>query len=78
MPALGDSIESFLLSAELRSPGELLAEDDRIYNLHCYARQAIRQGEMPEDLIYDVLFQRHYAFEWLNGDDDWDDVCTDT
>ena len=78
MPALGDSIDSFLSSAELRLPSELLAEEDRIYDLHCYARKAHRKKEMPDDLIYDVLFQRHYAFEWLNGDEEWDDVTTDT
>jgi hypothetical protein len=78
MPALGEPIDRFVASAKLRPPSELLAEDDRVYNLHCYARQAYRANTMPEDLIYGVLFQRHYAFEWLNGDDDWDDVRTDT
>ncbi len=78
MPALGDPIDSFVSSAKLRPPSGLLAEDDRIYNLHCYARQAYRQNAMPDDLVYDVLFQRHYAFEWLNGDEEWDSVTTDT
>jgi len=79
MPALGSSVRPFVSSAELRSPAEILAEDDRTYNLHCYARQAHRTGTaLPEDLIYGVLYQRHYAFEWLSGDDPWDDVCTDT
>jgi hypothetical protein len=78
MPGLGDSISSFVSSAELRPPSELLTEDDRIYNLHGFARQAHRQDSLPDDLVYDILFQRHYAFEWLSGDDDWDDVRTDT
>lgn len=78
MPALGDPIDSFVSTAELRPPNQLLAEDDRVYDLHCYARQASRDGEMPVDLVYDVLFQRHYAFEWLNGNNEWDDVRTDT
>jgi Domain of unknown function (DUF4272) len=78
MPALGDRIESFVSSAVLRPPAELLGEDDRTYNLHCYVHKASRANAMPEDLIYDVLYQRHYAFEWLSGDDDWDDVQPDT
>lgn len=78
MPGLGDSIEPFVSAAKLRSPGEVLAEDDRIYNLHCYARKAFCEGTMPRDLVYDVLFQRRYAFEWLRGDEDWDNVTTDT
>ena len=78
MPPLGDPIAPFISSATLRLPGELLAEDDRIYNLHCYARQAYRRNAMPKDLVYGVLFQRHYAFEWLSSDADWDEVRTDT
>lgn len=78
MPGPGDNIQPFVSSAQLRSPGVLLAEIDRTYNLHCFARQAYRQNDLPEDLIYPVLFQRHYAFEWLTGDDQWDEVQTDT
>lgn len=77
MPALDEPLDSFITQAALRPPSEFFAEQDRVYNLHCYARQAYRQKKFPEDLIYDVLFQRHYAFEWLDGDD-WDDVRTDT
>lgn len=77
MPSLGDSITPFVSTAKLRSHGDLLAEEDRVYNLHCYARKAHRDGSMPDDLVYDVLYQRHYAFEWLAGDD-WDDVRVDT
>jgi len=78
MPGLGESIEQFVSSAQLRPPGELLAEDDRVYNLHCYARPVIRKGSLPSDMVYPVLAQRHYAFEWLTGSDQWDDVQTDT
>ena len=78
MPALGEPIESFVSSSELRPPCELLGEEDRTYNLHCYARQAYRDDTMPEDLVYDVLFQRHYAFEWLSSEENWDSVNTDT
>ncbi|WP_372724044.1 DUF4272 domain-containing protein [Novipirellula sp.] len=78
MPGLGDSIDHFVSAASLRPPAELLGEDDRTYNLHCHARKAFRDGSMPDDLVYDVLFQRHYAFEWLSGEEDWDNVTTDT
>lgn len=78
MPALGNPIDSFISSAKLRSSAELCGEDDRVYNLHCYARQSFGSEDWPDDLVYDVLFQRHYAFEWLNGDVGWDSVRTDT
>lgn len=78
MPGLGDSTREFITSARLRSPGWILAEEDRTYNLLCYARQAIRTDSMPEDLIFDVLYERHYAFSWLGSSDNWDEVDMDT
>ena len=79
MPALGESISEFISSATLRPPSELLAEDDRIYNLHCYARIDRKNGVLfPDDLIYGVLYERHYAFEWLSDSAEWDDVTCDT
>ena len=77
MPALGESIDQFVSSAVLRQPAVVLGEEDRTCDLHCYARKAYRDGSIPDDLVYDILFQRHYAFEWLSGDEDWDDVTTD-
>lgn len=78
MPILGDPITAFIASAKLRSPDALLVEDDRVYNLHCYARKAFKSNAAPDDLIYDVLVQRHYAFEWLHSRDEWDDIRLDT
>ncbi len=78
MPALGDSIEGFLQKSELRSPGALLAEDERTYNLWCYALAAQRRKEeLPNDLNMGVLFERRYAFEWMDGHQDWDEVTCD-
>jgi len=79
MPPLDGDVSAFISTARLRSPAELLAEDDRIYNLHCYARQDKRNGkELPADLIYSVLYERHYAFDWLRGAAEWDDITCDT
>lgn len=74
MPKIGGDIESFISTAEFRPEPELMAEEDRISRLYSAARQASRQNEMPEDLIYGVLFQRRYAFEWLLSGDEWDHV----
>jgi hypothetical protein len=79
IPPLGSDIEGFLASARLRPPGVLLAEDDRTYNLWCYANSAIRTGEpLPSDFNWWVLYERRYAFEWLDGMQDWDDVTCDS
>jgi len=78
IPPLGSDIESFLVSAELRPPGVLLAEDDRTYNLWCYAHIARRKHQaVPKDLNWSVLYERRYAFEWLDGLQGWDDVICD-
>ena len=78
VPQLGSEINAFLDSATLRSPGELLAEDDRTYNLWCYVTAAVRKGEpLPADLRWWVLYERRYAFEWLDGLQDWDEVTCD-
>ncbi len=75
---LGSEIESFVASAELRPPGLLLAEDDRTYNLWCCVAAARRKGEpLPADLNSWVLYERRYAFEWLGGLQEWDDVTCD-
>jgi hypothetical protein len=54
-----------------------LAEDDRTYNLWCYAQKAHRKGALPADLNWGVLYERRYAFEWLDGVEDWDEVTCD-
>jgi hypothetical protein len=79
MPALGSSIESFLASAQMRSPGVLLAEDDRHYNLWCHYIRTRREGShmLPSDLQEPILYQRQYAFEWLHGIEEWDNVRCD-
>lgn len=77
IPPLGDDIQPFTDSSILRTPGELLAEDNRTYNMWCYAQPARRNGTLPEDLNLTVLYQRRYAFEWLDGFQEWDDVTCD-
>jgi Domain of unknown function (DUF4272) len=78
IPPLGSDIGRFVASAELRSPGVLLAENDRTYELWCSAIAARRNGEsLPSDLIWPVLYERRYAFEWLDGHPEWDDVTCD-
>jgi len=78
MPALNSNVSEFVESATLRNTGEILAEDNRTYDLWCRVRAAINmQLPLPADLNYLVLYERRYAFEWLDGDRDWDDVTCD-
>jgi hypothetical protein len=77
IPPLGSDLDEFVASARLRTPGELLAEDDRTYNLWCHAQKARRDNKLPHDLNWGVLYERRYAFEWLDGMQAWDDVTCD-
>lgn len=74
---IGSAIDDFVASAKVQEPGVLLAEDDRTYNLWCYAQKARRKGELLEDLNWGVLYERRYTFEWLDGMQDWDEVTCD-
>lgn len=77
IPALGAAIDDFVHLAAVRAPGFLLAEDLRSYNMWCYAQKARAHGNLPHDLNMSVLYERRYAFEWLDSMDDWDDVSCD-
>lgn len=78
MPALGSNIEPFVASAHFRHPGQLLAEDLRTYNMWCYALRDRRENKfLPYDLILSVLYERRYAFEWLDSISQWDEVTCD-
>ncbi len=79
IPALGSEIEPFLESSEVRSPGVLLAEDNRHYDLWCRYLQSRRKklDRLPRDLDVSVLYERRYAFQWLQGIEAWDDVKCD-
>jgi hypothetical protein len=78
IPALGSDIAPFVDSATLRPTSELLAEDLRTYDLWCALASARRKNEpIPDDLNVDVLYERRYAFEWLDSIDEWDSVTCD-
>lgn len=78
IPALGDDLRSFISESTLRSPGALLAEDDRTYDLWCHALASRQRREhLPSDLNVGILRERRYAFEWLSGSVEWDAVTCD-
>ncbi len=65
----------------MQSTNNLLNEADLIYRCHWAVRQASLDGEEPSGgLMQGVVMERHYALNWLigYGEQDWDDVSTDT
>lgn len=65
--------------AQLRSSAELSAAADSLEYAHWAVRDAQIFGKpIPDGLTPDVVYERHYAINWLTGDEDWDEVSTDT
>ena len=74
-------VEGLVNGANLRSVEEVLDEADRIYRLHWAVVDARLRGQKaPADLEAGVVYERHYALNWLIGylGSEWDDVSTDT
>lgn len=73
--------EDFIKDSKLRPLDEILDQADRIYRYHWAVVNARLQGnEEPAGLMGSVVYERHYALNWLVGhmDQDWDSVSTDT
>lgn len=74
-------VEGLMADAKLRSQSEILDEADRIYRLHWAVVDArLRGDKAPADLEGGVVYERHYALNWLIGYQDalWDDISTNT
>jgi hypothetical protein len=73
--------ERLVGQAELRAESEILDELDFYYRAHWHTVNA-RQADQPppEGLDPDVIYERHYALNWLTSYmyQEWDDVTTDT
>ena len=71
----------FRQKARLRSKKEILDQADLILRLNWACTNArIKNEPAPGHLDYSVVYERHYAFNWLIRylDQNWDDVSTDT
>ena len=73
--------EGLMRRARLRPQKELLDAADLVYRYDWAAVNARLKGEEPPaGLDKGVVYERHYALNWLTGymDQDWDDISTDT
>jgi len=75
MEAFG-GIKQFVGHARLRDREEVLDELDYILRLHWAVRQAeANQTPLPGNANPGIVYERHYAFNWLiHYADAWDDV----
>ncbi|MEO0587544.1 MAG: DUF4272 domain-containing protein [Planctomycetota bacterium] len=73
--------DGFLAKAKLRPQAEILDEADLVYRYNWAVVDArVNDREPPADLERGVVYERHYALNWLIGyaDQAWDHVTTDT
>lgn len=73
--------EQFIRDSNLRSEKEILDQADLIYRYHWAIVDARVNGlKIPADINGSVVYERHYALNWLIGymNQDWDNVTTDT
>lgn len=70
----------FINRAALRSPAEVLDETDLIYRIHWAVVDArINNEVVPGGFDPGIVYERHYALNWLTCySDNWDDITTDT
>lgn len=80
MPAPESSCREFINQAALRPPSEILDATDLIYRVHWATADARLNGkETPGGFHPGIIYERHYALNWLVWyADEWDDVTTDT
>jgi hypothetical protein len=67
--------------AKLRSKKEILDQADLLLRLDWACTEArLQKQPAPGDLNSDAVVERHHALNWLiqYGDQEWDDVSTDT
>lgn len=71
---------AFIEKAALRSVSEILDATDLIYRIHWAVVEArLHNQEMPNGFDASVVYERHYALNWLTYyAEDWDDITTDT
>lgn len=75
------TLEQFIADAKLRPLSEILDQLDIIYRYDWAIVDArINNQEPPTDLDSGVVYERHYAFNWLVGymEQEWDKITTDT
>ncbi|MGH9942182.1 MAG: DUF4272 domain-containing protein [Pyrinomonadaceae bacterium] len=80
MPDLGAPTGQFINQAMLRLPDEILDATDLIYRINWAVVDArLNERETPGEFHPGIVYERHYALNWLTWyADEWDDITTDT
>ena len=75
-----DNPQALIDNAKLRPTKEILDSADLLYRCKWLCDEARQNGENLKGLSSSVVYERLYALNWLihHGNDDWDDVKTDS
>ena len=78
-----DDVGPLQQAIKVRDKNELLMWSDKLYNTHWVVRHAeLDNKPIPDGLDGEVVQEWHYAINWmvyfLEDEQDWDDVSTDT
>ncbi len=75
------STQGFIADAKLRPNDQILDQADLVFRYHrSLIDAALANQTTPANLNAGVVYERHYALNWLirHNDQDWDDVTTET
>ena len=75
------STQGFIADAKLRPFDQILDQADLIYRYHwSLIDVALAKQGAPANLNPGIVYERHYALNWLirHADQDWDDITTGT
>ena len=78
---IGKSREEFVQDAKLRNATEMLDQLDRIYRMNwACVNERLKGKSAPAGLEEGVVYERHYALNWLTSyqNADWDNIKTNT
>ena len=80
LPDLTADPGEWIARSKLRDTEEILNELDLTYRIHWATRDAaLNNKAIPRDFHPGIVFERHYALNWLViYADEWDDITTDT
>jgi hypothetical protein len=80
LPNLNNDPTEWIEKSRLRSKEEILNQVDLIYRIHWATRDAeLNNKKIPGNFHPGIVFERHYALNWLvMYADEWDDITTDT
>jgi len=67
-------------NVQLRDPEEIIDMFERIYRINWELRDAqINDKELPDDYNPSIIYEWHYALEWLiKENEEWDYIAVDT